>query len=1730
MSLFGDIGNIFHSIGHFFNGDNNQNNNQQHNQPQIAVHPSLTGPTVAPIFNNNQNQQNNNNNQNRPQNNNQNRPQNNNQIQQPQQQQQGPFFQLYQGPNNSGTYDPNSPVTQRPQNQPSATPSKPHASILHDITHNPITNALGTGAKDAGSVAAGTGLGVLRAGEGLVQGVTDIPKIAVDVGTWAGDKLSGTHVRPQFVKNIDQWTSDVDKPQQWLQKKTDEASQAFGQPGADVYKPVQIGTNVATLLPAASAVVSKVGQLGDLTKAAQGSRIAAGAQQVVKGADALNNFVQAQRNASPAMQLLDKVKGGISDQLHSDWGIGNDNVGTPNKMGTATDTKVAAGIQQPHEVTPGVSSVNPNQGADALKVIQQKEAEAIANQVPMGPDGQPVETTPTGKSPTEQTTPPLQGAPAPIQGETAPAPLNQNPNPAPQSVEPSMPQNFSFEPPVSDMPNNVAQTPHNVNGRTAPNAPNVRDQAGKELQDLGKQEDSLNPADRNWWQKATGSSKQHDVFSNEDLNQAADRYVATKSDEELLHDYGRTENQRPTINSSADLAKAFSSIKRLGPIAAKGDERAAQAISDILDAAESHVSSSGRTLNYAGSMYDSLPKEAKAAYLVKSIDKAREAAGLAPLTDQEAALANQDINALLDKGEGFMQAATEAQGRIEALRDAAKAGGELPPDAIKQIYGLDKVAQDNILKAQATQGELASKYGELTPAARTGESIGKDAGNLGRSLMLTSIGGRFSDIATTSINMLHGLAQNSIEAGIGKLANAKRAVMGQTPGKYIDKAPSGNALVHGTNTGLQKAAGNYAGKSYVEDTMKAVKSKSAGGKAQLDRADGSGLVKWVKNTAHAMAETATNLSQGTGNTRVLQLAYQEGKQAGLKGDELDVYAHATAAMPSRAVAAKGKQLVDEVNNMNDNPISHGLNQLAKGFDKVPVVGDSIRNVISPFNQWIGGQAWNGITDKNAIANIIKMGRAMKGGDSQEAMHQFAGLITNTAGAMSVGYGLAQAGVLTTHNAEGYNDDGLYLHLGNHYVPVGFFGFAAPGIVMGAATHSAIHDQTPGKSVAQKVMDAAGRSFDELASAYLHNTTIGGGNQLTTDIQNAIQHKNGGNWGDVGINAVADAAGNYIPGITGDINSAINTYNIGGLNPNHEAGMTKVTKGANGEVGKNGLPSKAKDAFGSDVNQLLNRLPVIGQKTVPRNPGVNAQDPIDRVTRGDSESPEQAKVNSAVDTLPANQQQDAFKLLRKSDGTAIAQAQQGVDGLTGPAKIKAQQGVDKMKFAAENGSAQQVVNDIKAKNQVDAVKSQLLKAGNTTSSASGPNANTTDSGKMQTVNGKTYAVVGGKVSTFDNPQAAQSAIDMQKFKDSGKQSATINGKYYNEVNGKYNVTDNQFKAQRAIDEAKFKAGNQKTLEVNGMHYERGSDGKITAMEQKDYDYKTASDQIKEAANSNDMNGMMKGQQALLGNIQWQLNHADLTDANRTSLIDTAAKTQADHNKYQLWGQTTRPKDAPTYDPKFTGGNDKSSGYIKSIKELGVKYGVDVNALMSVASAEGLGGGVGDGGHAFGPFQMNDAGGVLTGKFKSPQEAQAYAESPQGIEDAIKQIAAVVGNKTGPDAVKAIVTQFERPADPDGEIARALSVYEGGNVDLPTSPTGSAAINGGTSITSDSSSASKEASLIKENVIGNLPVPARLSFIENGLTAKPITPNIPQIRLTAPDTLIKAHKITVGSPKA
>jgi hypothetical protein len=127
-------------------------------------------------------------------------------------------------------------------------------------------------------------------------------------------------------------------------------------------------------------------------------------------------------------------------------------------------------------------------------------------------------------------------------------------------------------------------------------------------------------------------------------------------------------------------------------------------------------------------------------------------------------------------------------------------------------------------------------------------------------------------------------------------------------------------------------------------------------------------------------------------------------------------------------------------------------------------------------------------------------------------------------------------------------------------------------------------------------------------------------------------------------------------------------------------------------------------------------------------------------------------------------------------------------------------------------------------------------------------------------------------------------------------------------------------------------------------------------------------------------------------------------------------------------------------------------------------VDALAALSVASTEGLAGGIGDGGTSFGPFQLHQGGGYPASAPQDQAGAQQWAWSKEGIDYAVDHIAGVSANLRGYPAVAAIVTRFERPANPAAEVSAAWGKYQqsGGDSASRLIQGGSGGVGGGLSL--------------------------------------------------------------------
>lgn len=126
-----------------------------------------------------------------------------------------------------------------------------------------------------------------------------------------------------------------------------------------------------------------------------------------------------------------------------------------------------------------------------------------------------------------------------------------------------------------------------------------------------------------------------------------------------------------------------------------------------------------------------------------------------------------------------------------------------------------------------------------------------------------------------------------------------------------------------------------------------------------------------------------------------------------------------------------------------------------------------------------------------------------------------------------------------------------------------------------------------------------------------------------------------------------------------------------------------------------------------------------------------------------------------------------------------------------------------------------------------------------------------------------------------------------------------------------------------------------------------------------------------------------------------------------------------------------------------GTLSGQAFIDYVRKGCEKRDLDALAVLANAYSEGLGGGIGDGGTSYGPWQMHD-GGALPKKYwnqgKNVARIQTWAWSTPGIDYALDCMAKTSAKgKRGRDAVYALVYEFERPAQKDVQYLIRVRTY-------------------------------------------------------------------------------------------
>lgn len=1125
MSFLSGLGNIFHSIGSFFSGgdDEDQKKKQQQYQPPhpTAAPQQFLAPTGGPVFH---------------------QP---GQPDQPQQYQ--PQIKLVQDNGQTDLQKANpQPAPQQPQQQAAPAP-KPHASIWHDITHNPVTDAIGSGLVKP---AAQFGNALIHVPQAVYREVQNKPIDDIQ------KTVFGTTDSGQIAKDIlgDTATLGLTAVAPGLDNLAEKGLQA----GVDRFLPNATEAIGSNLVKYGSKAATGAG-LNTALGTVQGVQAGLSPEELIKAVPKEAGMGAALGVAFPAVfGGLKKFTGNLQRAV----------AGDPN-------------VPDLHELDTGVESVNPTQVQDAAKAH-------AANTPPEVPPAEPAVPTPSG---------PAEATPAP-QPVTTPAVEQQalqleqpaaNPQPAAETPQPQA-ATAPAEPTVQ--PNAV--------GATAPAAPLTHDTLVKQLGENFK--------------GLKGKAPERDAAVIQDMKNKAAATIANMSDEDLLKSFN-TVTPEHMITDPNSVALARAALDRFAKVSPDSPEFpvASASIENILNAIDKNVSKSALVMRFIQEDFDQLPLPMKVRYIVNKIDNAWKGnENYTPLKDDpaKAQAVEQAITNYLTSSQNIADRIAKLQGELNDIAENPTKAAGVDPKAINaQIQSAE-------LQLRANNGELVKFYEDQVPKGAKSRRFNDFA----RNMMLGSFSGRINDLLTTGNNIVHLQAQNVTQGLLAKAINHFK------PGLVSDTLKGGSQLFKAD--GAKEAVGGFRGKQYVDDVRGAIQSN------QLQRANLKRSQGVFGRTVQAATDATTKLTTGVKNQRLYQLADQEAMQKGYTGEARKIYAEARMGAPSADMEARSHELKMQMNNLNNNPISSRLNRFAASIDSDKggagaLFGGMLRNQIIPFTSWLGGNMWNSITDKNVVATFTKMAMAAAKGDAEGFVHNLAGTVNNAAATYALGYLLSKNGMLVHSNPEGYNDDGLYLRLGNRSIPVTFLGFFAPSMILGNAAYEGINSSG-------NVVDKFGKSLESGISsavrAYGIPQALGADNNVSRVVQLMQQQGSKVTPADAGATALGNWTSEYIPAITRDINSFLDQT---GLNPTHERADTKAMK-TNTTVTANGTKTtQSKDYPASALRQVQSDIPILSQK-LPRKTGVAAKDFIDRVDKGDRYTAEQNQ-KAATKAATANQE-------------------------------------------------------------------------------------------------------------------------------------------------------------------------------------------------------------------------------------------------------------------------------------------------------------------------------------------------------------------------------------------------------------------------------------------------------------------------------------------------------------
>lgn len=663
----------------------------------------------------------------------------------------------------------------------------------------------------------------------------------------------------------------------------------------------------------------------------------------------------------------------------------------------------------------------------------------------------------------------------------------------------------------------------------------------------------------------------------------AKQFINDLSDEQLLGRFA----DGVKISDPQGFYAGLNAIKRLEQF--DDIPEAQTAIRNALDAMTEYASESGRGLRTTQIVFEDMPTTMKTEYLINKIQKAgvdMDDAGRAELLRR--------IQASDEAADTVRSLEAEAE---ELLNSGLINNRSMPPEVSTRAAQLAKAIDEADRTKELAQGDAWRFYQESLPNS----TIGKRIGDMGRTLMLSSPTGRVFDVLSTSATTADDILTRGVSNTIGKVVN-KFAGRGTVKDTIFNPFNYGK----GVKEGVRDTIDSFRGRGRVESILDEAQRNTRG-----DIQTGGGR---IRNAIRTLVETPTNLTRGIQEEELFRSGMQEAAQLGLKGDAQQTYARLRASVPTEDQFRAAEQSWKKANMLHDNAVSRALNNVANSLDKKGGGWASplIRNQIAPFTSWLGGNLHRTITDKNVLWNVGSALNNARKGNLQGVIDDVAKFGVNSAEAMALGYGLTQAGVVTTQDANGDSYGGLYFHIGDRYIPVAIAGTASVPIILGNAVHQGMEDGDLGT-----VIDAAGMNTLKNAGVA---SVFGGDNNFQSAISEATRE--GGDLTDALSQYLGGTFRQYIPGITADVNAVLDQT---ALNPTGEAAETRVTS-ENPDTGR-----QVTNDIATEINKTMNRIPGLSQM-LDRKEGVPARDLLDRSLKGTRETGDMAEAREVKQSL------------------------------------------------------------------------------------------------------------------------------------------------------------------------------------------------------------------------------------------------------------------------------------------------------------------------------------------------------------------------------------------------------------------------------------------------------------------------------------------------------------------